>query len=822
MRIMPFLISAAITTGLIAALNTRLPVGNSKTPRLGFFLSPQQGFWQNAEPDNYDFSADIKTTNITGTVEVQLDERLVPHIYAQNEKDAYYVQGWLHARFRLWQMEFQTLAAAGRLSEVLGAGPDNAILNNDRMMRRLGMVYAAERSLAATEADAVTKEECDAYTAGINAYIQQLKPQDLPLEYKLLDYQPELWTNLKTALFLKYMSYDLAGWEADFERDAARKIFGKNYEILYPDYTDTLDPIVNRGPYSFITDSSGKKVTKPALYDSLYNNGVPAAGAATTALMPNKANGSNNWAVAGTKTKTGVPILCNDPHLGLNLPSLWFEVQINTPTLNTYGASFPGAPGVILGFNDSIAWGSTNAMRDVRDYFEIKFKDSTQQEYWFEGGWLKADTRKETILVRDGQEQVENIAVTVFGPVMYDRFYPSRNGDGKPYACRWKAHDASNELKAFNGLNHAKNYPDYLNAIAGFKCPGQNFVFAAHNGDIAIRQQGAFPAKWDQQGKFPYPGVDSTYAWQGDIPTAENPGMYNPSRGFVSSANQRPVDASYPYYMNGNFISTRGFEINRRLNLLEQITPQMMMALQTDNYNPLAEWAKPVLLQYVQRNNLSPAGIKYLDMLSSWNNRNDANENGATIFKLWYDSLETLVWADELEKLKPMANTWPDETILIEAIRKDSAMVFIDNIRTPDKKETLAELVTTALEKAAPLLAQAEADGKLAWGNYKNTLVRHLARLEPLSSFVFNGGGSHSINATTSTHGPSWRMVAQLNKKIEVWCIYPGGQSGNPGSKYYQSFIADWAAGRYYQPKFLSKQEARRSGMKWVITFYNS
>ena len=249
MRVIPFVICAVITVGLIVVLNIQIPIGESKTPCLGAFLSPQHGFWQNAEPNNVDFNADLKLVGLQGKAEVYFDDRLVPHVYADNDHDAYFIQGYLHAKFRLWQMEFQTHAAAGRLSEILGAKTGASdFVAIDRFFRRLGMVYAAEQSLKAMESNPVSKSTADAYTAGVNSYINSLPANKLPLEYKLLNYKPEQWTNLKSQLFLKYMSYDLAGGENDFEFTNAKNVFSAaDFERLYPEVANALDPVVPKG-----------------------------------------------------------------------------------------------------------------------------------------------------------------------------------------------------------------------------------------------------------------------------------------------------------------------------------------------------------------------------------------------------------------------------------------------------------------------------------------------------------------------------------------------------------------------------------------------
>ena len=814
MRIIPFIASALVTSGLVVVLNSKLVL----TAPLGKLLSPQHGIWQNAEATNIDYSADLKFPQLSGKVNVYLDDRLVPHIFAEQENDAYFVQGYLHARFRLWQMEFQTHAAAGRLSEILG-GKDPRILDVDRMMRRLGMVYAAERSLLEMEKDETTRKACDAYTSGVNAYIETLTESKLPLEYKLLGYAPEKWSNLKTALFLKYMSLDLAGHDDDFEMTNAKSFFsGEDFEKLYPAIQDSLDPIIPRGT-TFAAQKMQPKA--PSTADSLYFkiNQVPV----TEAQKPDRENGSNNWAVSGKKTKSGAPILCNDPHLGLNLPSLWYELQISTPGFNAYGASFPGAPGVIIGFNDSCAFGFTNGGRDVRDYYEVKFKDDSRKQYFFNGDWRETKFRIDTIKIKDKKDFIDSVAYVQLGndwcPVMYDKSYSGgRFNNDKYYAVRWKAHDVSNELKIFNMLNHAKNYSDYQAAVVNLHTPGQNCAFACKNGDIAIRTQGEWPAKWKGQGDFVMPGTDTSYLWQGMIPQDEVPFQYNPERGFISSANQKPVDETYPYYLGRNYPLYRGITINKRLSAMNDITVDDMKALQTDNYNMLAQMILPVMLKHLKESELNAEEKKYADFLKSWDLRNDVGSKGATVFEILWKNFQDTVYDDEYAKA-PKLTILPFESTLVEGLLKDSSYKYLDNISTP-QKETLADDVMAAFKKTALELNKASANGRLDWDKYKATMIRHLLRIPQLSRLNLPiGGGTHNINAAKDVHGPSWRMIVQLSAQTEAWGIYPGGQNGNPGSKYYDTFVDQWAAGKYYLLWMMTRGEEKDQRVKWVMNF---
>ncbi len=814
MKIVHFSISVFITIALIVLLGTKLFL----PAPLAALLSPQHGVWQNAEPTNINYNADLSFPQLKGKSEVYFDDRLVPHVFAENDEDAFFIQGYLHAKFRLWQMEFQTYAAAGRLCEIMGdkIGTTDILNKVDRYFRRLGMGYAAEKSLKMMEADENTKLMCDAYTNGVNAYIASLTQGQLPLEYKLLGYKPEAWTNLKTALFIKYMAYDLAGGESDFEFTAAKNTLSKiDFEMLVPIRQDSLDPII---PIGSVFDKPGITVTTPSTADSLYFN-FKKDTSALPALpqKPNKDNGSNNWAVNGKKTRSGYPILCNDPHLGLNLPSLWYEMQIHTPHYNAYGVTFPSAPGIIIGFNDSCAFGVTNAGRDVRDYYTIQFKDASRNAYMFNGEWKQTEFRVEHIKIKGKPDFVDTVAYTVFGPVIFDDSYANRNDDGKSYAVRWKAHDASNEMKMFYQLDRAKNYGDYLDAIKNLHTPGQNCVFAAKNGDIAMWCQGEFPAKWKRQGDFVMPGTDSSYMWQGMIPQAENPHMINPERGFVSSANQLPADTSYPYYIGAGFPNYRGWEINKRLSQMADITPKDMMELQTYNYNVFAEMARPVLIKYMNEDALNADEKKYWNTFKEWNLRSDTGEAGPVVFSLLWESLEKEVWADEVERMK--SAFVPYQSSLLEGMLRDSAFKFADNINTP-QKETLADDVLAAFKKAVLKLKVAEADGKDTWAKFKDTHVSHLTKLTPFSRMHLPiGGGTHIINAAKSDHGPSWRMIVSLTPETEAYGVYPGGQNGNPGSKYYDNFIDSWADGKYFPLWVMKKEEMADKRVKYKMSF---
>ena len=811
MRIIPFFITALLTAALVFALNKQW----GSVPPMGRFLSPQIGFWQNAEPASQPFDADLHLSGLKGKADVYFDDKLVPHVFAENDEDLYFIQGYLHAKFRLFQMDIQTKAAAGRASEIAG----KKAIKFDREQRRLGMVYAAENAMQEIAKDPAAQALFDAYTRGVNAYIESLQDADLPLEYKLLNFKPEKWSNLRTALLLKMMAKMLSsGTENDLANTNAKSIFlPDELKAIYPQVPDSLEPIVPKGT---VFDKPGIVPVKPAMADSLYLQTKQTV-AETEISKPDPNNGSNNWVVAGSKTQSGAPILCNDPHLELSLPSIWYQMQLATPTSNAYGVSLPGSPFIIIGFNDSIAWGVTNAQRDVKDYYEIKFKDNTKKEYWFNGAWKTAEQRIEKIDVKGGETVYDTVAYTVFGPVMYDESFYTEYTNKKNLAVRWTAHDPSDEGITFYKLNRARNYDDYTEAIKTFQCPGQNFVFASKTGDIAIWQQGKFPARWDRQGLYIMPGEDTSFMWQGFIPQPENPHSRNPERGYLESANQRPADSTYPYFIPGSYITPRAISINNKLAVMNNITPADMMKLQNDYFNVTAEDARGILLKYVDEGSLNTDEKRYLDLVRNWNLLADPDSKGQTIYQCWWDSLEVEIWNDELSRTNPAA-PWPEEQTTMELLKKDSSSLkYIDNINTP-KVETLQDDVTAALKKATAFLKEKEKAGQLDWWKFKNPTVYHLLK-ENLLPFARRGlhigGNGNIINAVTHSHGPSWRMIVQLTSPTEAYGIYPGGQSGNPGSQYYDNFVDSWVTGKYEKLWFMRQGDRTDKNISWTMKF---
>ena len=812
MKYIRALLSLLVAGGLTYIFSR--PLGPA--PALGPFFSPFTGFWQNAEPAEKLPPTDIKLQGLKGEVTVKYDDNGVPHIFADNDEDLYFAQGFIIARDRLWQMDFYSRVAAGRLSEVMGP----LALDFDRYNRRLQLPEGAERLAESFTHDPTSKLIVESYSAGVNAYIQQVSYKDLAIEYKILGYTPEAWSPLKTALVEMVMRKDMNARSDDYRMANALAKFGKEtMNDLFPDYPVEESPIVPSGTKWDFTPLAVPKV--PEL--------MKASMAANLDLeAENPGIGSNNWAVHGSRTASGLPLLANDPHLGLSLPSIWYQMQLVSPTVNVYGVCVPGWPGIGIGFNKDIAWGMTNVGSDVFDLFQIQFKDNTFKEYKYGDNWRPVTSRVNEFKVKGSPEIIrDTVLYTHHGPILYSQGQKPFFSDlPVGHALTWVGPVAAgNSVKALYLINHGKNYDDYRKILPYLAAPGFNVVFASNQNDVAITSAGHFPLKWKEQGKYSLDGSNPEHEWKAWVPVEQTPYVKNPARGFVSSANQFPADPSYPYYLGWKFApAERGIRINERLGNMTKATPDSLRLLQNDNFNVEARRILPELLKYLEKDPNAKALPAY-GILAKWNLRNDPNEIAPTIFERFVKELRLAIWEDEFltqDEKAPMSQPTRDRTWAM--LQKQPNAKWFDNVKTTDKVETAADIITTTFKatidsltvKYGPYNPQT-----WVWGTAKGTDIKHLVPL--FKSFsrmdVVNGGGPGIVNATTEAgHGPSWRMVVQLDKTWpKAYGLYPGGQSGNPGSHHYDNMVDKWAKGELNELVFLKSKDEQHPRIKSTV-----
>lgn len=810
MKYLKAFLSLAVTGALIYALTAKL---GPLPPNLGSFLSPFEGFWRNAEmPIDAENETSLQIPGLQAEVTVLYDENRVPHIFAENDHDLYMAQGYVQAQDRLWQMDFVSRSAAGRLSEVVG----ERAVGLDRWKRRMGSVYGAEQSLKLLNTDTKAKEVTEAYTAGINAYIHQLSPKDYPLEYKLLGYAPEDWTPLKCALLISEMSFTLAAGSDELSLTNVRNKLGQAAaNELFPDYPFIESPIIPTGTKWDFTPVAIPKVPtgittendKLAYQENERDPGI----------------GSNNWAVDGSKSATGLPILSGDPHLQLSLPSIWYQIQLTAPGINVCGVTLPGSPGVVIGFNQDVAWSPTNVGSDVVDWYKVKFQDATKKTYFHDGQSKTVKTRLETIKVKGKPDVVDTVYYTHHGPVVYlDGEKAFRANTPVGYALRWIAHEPNNSVTAFYLLNRAKGYDDYVKALSYYACPAQNFCFASNENNIAIWVNGRFPLKWREQGKYLLDGTNAANDWAGYIPQPHNPHVKNPPRGFVSSANQFSTDPSYPYYLHWNFApANRGRRINERLEKMTNVTVDSMRLLQFDNMNVDARDFLPKMLPFVNEKELGASQKAALATLRKWSLYNNPDEIGPTIFEEWVGNLQNATWKDDLPESDSLPYRLPTFYRTIDLLQKQPTAHWFDNQTTKDKVETAADVLTMSFKASIDSLVKRNGPmgEKWAWWAIKGTGIRHLLSIDALSRLNINvGGGGRIVNASGNTNGPSWRMIVQLSKEgPKAYGLFPGGQSGNPGSPFYDNMIDKWAKGELNELLYLKSKDEKSSRVKTVV-----
>ena len=704
-----FLIPALLFSGWMALLNTDIPAKGNFLPSLGRFMSPFQGIWQSvvAEETSFDLIGGTK-----GEVRILFDERDIPHIYAQSLEDALYAQGYLHAANRLFAMDISTRSASGRLSELIGP----KTLAIDRKQRERGFESSAIQKAKNWENFEGNKALIDAYTNGVNAYISSIDYKHWPMEYKILSHEPVTWTSVHTALAFTNLAIALCLGEDDLEYSTAKaNLSPEDYNFLFPEHNPKESPVIPaEKKWDFTANNAPHNETDKSL---------PVMQGSADDSRQDDLNGSNNWAVAPSKTAHGFAMLANDPHLNLALPNIWYEMEIHTPEMSVHGVSMPGLPFILIGFNDSIAWGSTNSGQDVLDWYQITWQDSSRHAYKLDGKYVEATLRPEEIKVRGQQSEIDTIRYTHWGPVTH-------TDEHKDMAMKWIGHQKAtvNDLDYLKKINKAANVNDYRDAVASFQYPAQNKIFASNQGDIAISVAGVMPLRPPGNGETLTSGETTTNDWQGYIPFAHAPYIINPNRGYVSSANQAPAAPDYPYPLIGarTFEDYRGRIVNMVLDTSTAMTPADMEALQQNNYSLHAAELLPVLLAALDSAHcLSGKALAMADQLSRWNYQFNQDSLSPIYFDLWYKEFENMTW-DELENMGVMQ---PEEWRLVEIVRDHPDNKYFDRLTTLDVKETMPDIACASFTKMVNAFIDLPDEQEKNWGAYKQSNIPHLARL---------------------------------------------------------------------------------------------
>lgn len=770
-----------------------------------------------------DTDGTLTLNGLQDKVEVYRDEYGIPHIYAQNEADLFFAQGYVTAQDRFWQMEFWRHTGQGRISEIVG----EATLDSDKFIRNMGW-----NRMAQTTADYYKNETPDyyaileAYSAGVNAYIDAHR-DELSVNQTVLGlvgepWEIEPWTLVNTVSWGVVMSDVLSrDMFNEIHRAEQIKVLGEanvaTWQPFYP-YDDRpvivpTEEMVNDLPEIGLLLGEDTAVARTIDWNqvNLTVMGTPPD-AFTFGAGPFV--GSNNWVVSGEHTASGLPLLANDPHLEIQMPAIWYEVGLHAPGWDVTGFSFAGVPGVVIGHNDKIAWGVTNSGPDVQDLFIEKINPSNPDQYEYQGEWQAMEIIPEVIKVNGGEDVTLNVRITRHGPIINEVV----DGLSDVLAVQWAAEEPSRVLQSVILLNQAQNYDDFREALRYWDIPSQNVVYADVAGNIAYQLPGRVPIRKDGNGLVPVPGWTGEYDWDGWIPYEELPAAFNPEKGYIVTANNAIVDEDYPYFLT--YYWDNGNRSQRITEMLEaaidrgDVTAVDLARIQFDSKSLLAEKYVPLLQNLSSNDSQVQAAI---ERLRGWDLQEQRDSVPAALFEIFYMNLAQNTLMDDI-----------GDAYFNEVAGVDSGTVFF--LKLANEPDTIwwDDVTTTAKETREDIILQSLADmidwfannvggdmNEWTWGRiHTATFVSNplgASGVGPIESLVNRGpfpadGGRDIVNAVSWSWDepavvnwhPSMRMIVDMSDLDASQTVIPTGQSGHPYNAHYDDQIQLWLNGEYH------------------------
>ncbi|PJF36138.1 MAG: penicillin acylase family protein [Candidatus Thermofonsia Clade 1 bacterium] len=783
-------------------------------------------------------SGTLKLNGLSAPVTIYRDAQGTAHIYARTSRDLFFAQGVVHAQERWWQMEFQRHVGQGRIGELTGRV--ESVLRSDMFIRTVGWKQAAENDLRAISTE--SRSVLEAYASGVNAYIGGRSPSDLALEYTLLgltgvNIAIAPWEPLHSVVWGKVLAWQLSGnfnFELNYLNVAQRLGEAKAAEFLrawLPEFPyasrqsiiqESDLPILPAVPRSSTQQIAPQRL---GILQRVIANGLDAAqierafsGAA-----------SNSWVVNGTRTASGKPLMANDPHLGPQMPSLFYSIGLHCAPVSAecpydvVGFSLPGTPGVLIGHNGRIAWALTTPYTDTQDLYAIQLDPSNPDQYIVDGETLRMGVSNEEIRFGDDPSSFfMRVRQTIFGPIITDLPAYAEYGAEKPLALRWAGNDPENPydlIGALLAVNRAQNWEDFRAALVGWQVPSQNFLYADVDGNIGYILPGRVPIRAaDHNGLTPVDGSTRRYLWQGYLPYEHMPRLFNPERGYIVAANQRIAPNAYAAQLQerfgtdlnyfANFNADYGYRSQRIHDLLLARTDhsiQTFVEIQKDTYNSFAEALMPIALNLDHGTAIPSAA---LDWLRTWDFYMRPESGQAAWFAAFEFEVADRLWKDEIGGT-PITDgrfMW-STTLLLE--QPDA--IWWDNIETPEVRESRDDILRAALAAAYQTVAARLGQDFTKWrwdALHKIDFVSNPLGQSGISliedyvniSAVPVGGGAATINRASSygddpfsvTEISTIRVIfdfADLERSIG---IHSTGQSGHPASPHYRDLVMPW------------------------------
>lgn len=740
------------------------------------------------------YHEDISLKGLMQPVKVYRDAHAIPHIYAANEHDLYLATGFIMAQERMWQMDLLRRITLGRLSEIFGKD----FLQNDIFLRSLQFSAKSEKILSASDSALIGAIE--AFADGVNLYIEQ---DDLPVEFSILGYKPEEWEPKHTINLVSYMAWDLkSGWSELILGRIASKVDRERFAELLP------DSLTSRS-YVFEND-----------IEELLSHNKTLGMAELEKMGLDIFSGSNVWAVSGSRTTTGKPLLANDMHLSFNMPGIWMQIhQEITGKLNVSGLVLPGAPLIIVGHNDSIAWGMTNTYVDNLDFYEERINPGDSNQYFLDGEWKEFEIFEESFYIKGGEVVKKMIRRNHRGPVVSE----VKGITDKVLTIRWIGDVESNELRTIYLVNRAENWDDFRNAFKSFRSISQNIGYADVQGNIGIYCCAGVPIRVRDTIFSVLPGRTSKYDWQGLVPFEELPYEYNPERGYVSAANNNAAGPDYPYHIGTWYaLPYRIDRIREMLDLTDKVSPEDIMAMQNDHFSLYSRLLVKMMLQSLNRvTEWNETEKKAIGMLSGWDCNLSAGSSEALITELFSAKLVVNLFSDELgEKLlTEFNNATHSSRLVVDRLLQSGESAWVDDAETETIEKTGDIIVATFKETLSQLTGEYGQDpSRWNWGEVHRITFSHpLSKVKVLELLLDLNKGPYKVPGSSHTvspfsyrqddfgnvvHGASHRNIYNLSDWDKSISVIPSGTSGISGSRYYGDQIKMYLEGTYHRDYF--------------------
>lgn len=776
------------------------------------------------------YEGELKAPSLKSEVRIYFDSLAIPSIFAENDEDAAFTLGYLHARERMFSMDMIRRAGEGRLSEIFGT----ETVPFDRMFRTVGLARTAKMIKDKMNPEGLKLLE--AYSRGVNFYLEE-KKNEYPVEFDVLGYEPEEWKPEHSIIVIRMMAWELnLGWWTDLAfTELVQKLGEEKVKEILPDYPENAPTII---------PPEIKKVTKGVTKFAQINSNFIETDKAFRKFigMTGTHLGSNNWVVNSQMSASGKPIIANDPHLAYRAPGIWYAAVIKSPTWNAAGVTLPGVPGIVIGKNDNISWTLTNIMTDETDFY-YETLDSSRTKYLLDGNWKDLEIIEDTIYTRDGIKEPVEIKYTHRGPIIsnihpYNFVYNNDETTYPPISMRWLGNEFSDEMDAFFKINKAKNWSEFKSAVEKFNIPGQNFVYADREGNIGYVFGGALPIRTSNAATFLFDGSTSKNDWKGFVPRNDLPFLINPTAnlpagqaGYIATANNKVIK-DFKYHITNLWEpSSRIERITELLQSKQKHTAEDYMNYQEDIYSPYAMSIVPYIIFAFQDVEVKDKNLSQsLQLMREWNYEMDKYQQAPAIFLTFFDKLMKNIYMDEMgddlfNQYVFLANV-PYRNIL--ALLQNPFSSWYNDIKKNERKtrdDVIRQSFSDALDELERTISKDVKDWQ--WGKLHTVTFKHafsgvsglLDNVINIGPYEISGDGTTIFNTEYSFSGsieeiplfrhdpfdcelgPSMRFIYDFAKPDEFYLILTTGQSGNIFSDHYKDQTELFLSGKYMKIK---------------------